>query len=352
LSLLLLLAVFTYNTPLLLLPILMIFVALMFDWQEKQKLLITESILLAVFLLGLAVLLPVAAQKSGITIFTDETVWSQWAAWRSSLTSPWNRLAGNRYVYYLAIMVKNFINSFSPKFLVTRGGSHPWHSLPTMGHIFDVAYVFAFAGIAKAATMLWQARKKLADFKKQGALLFLLLASLAPAIITVDAPHATRSLLFLVLLQVFAALGIAALLESVKDNYYNLIWQLTVAALAFSALLHAHRLFMVYPNQQEAFQPGFDQVVQRIEREHPQANVAVVDPAGYHYILLAWYLKISPETYFKTVIRQDPNQIGFRYGEQVTHYHFIADPKDRAPNESVLIQWSEADGAWQTEEDL
>ena len=74
--------------------------------------------------------------------------------------------------------------------------------------------------------------------------------------------------------------------------------------------------------------------------------IAIVDPSGYKYILTAWYLKITPDQYFATNVRQLPDKIGFRYGERVTHYHFIANSADRSDDEKVLLQWVSKTEQW------
>ncbi len=349
LALLLVSATLTYNTPLLLIPVLMVYAWLVFPKNSRKELLLTEGVLLIV-LLGVGwLLLPILRQKSGITIFTDETIWSQWIAWRSSLSGVWQNILGNRYVYYLAIMGKNLAASFSPQFLVTNGGSHPWHSLPGVGHIFAISYGLAAAGIAKLGQTVWLARKKLGEARQELGLLFLLFASLAPAVVTVDAPHATRSLLFFVILQVMAAIGAGALVNLVKKQQQHTTWLLLRATIFISGVLFARQLFANYPQQQQALQPGFDQLIQVADHQYPEQKIAIVDPAGYHYVLLAWYLKFPPNEYFNTVVRQQPDQIGFRYGEQLGRYHFIGQAGDRSPEEKILIQWSPASGGWQME---
>jgi hypothetical protein len=154
-----------------------------------------------------------------------------------------------------------------------------------------------------------------------------------------------------VLWQVTAVMGLDWLLKRFTSKAV-LIWRLSLIFIMLGASQYAYQLFMVYPNQQHALQPQFDQVVQQIEAEHPTTPVAIVDPAGYHYILLAWYLKLPPETYFNSIIRQNPDQIGFRYGQQLTHYHFIANPNDRSSDEPILVQWSEENLIWQIKKDL
>ena len=109
--------------------------------------------------------------------------------------------------------------------------------------------------------------------------------------------------------------------------------------------------FATYPQQQEPLKPGFAQVMRQVEAKYPEQEqqVAIVDPDGYQYILLAWYLKIPPQQYFATNIRQQADKIGLHYGQQVGRYHFIAQEADQSEEEKVLVKWS--GNKWRVEED-
>lgn len=343
-------AVLTYNTPLLLLP----FVAVWLWFSVNQK---SRSTALAISALcafvggaGLWLLLGATSQKAGITIFTDETVWSQWTAFRASLPEMWQPIVGNRYLYFAALVFKNTLASFSPQFLVTDGGQHPWHALPGAAHLLGVVYALGLVGIISSIQKIWAHRRVLVKVRQETALLLLFIASLAPSVVTVDSPHATRSLLFLVLWVLFAVKGVEWVAAKLSKSRTRLWYAAIVVATILSAGAYLVRLFATYPTQQAVFQPGFDQVIAEVEAKHPDTPVAVVDPAGYQYVLLAWYLKLPAQVYFDSVIRQLPDQIGFRYGQQVTHYHFIASPTDRVQTESVLVQWSSGARSWQVAE--
>ena len=52
------------------------------------------------------------------------------------------------------------------------------------------------------------------------------------------------------------------------------------------------------------------------------------------------YLKIPPQTFFDTTIKQLPDRIGFRYGEQLKNYHFIMNREDKSETEQVLLNWN------------
>ena len=77
---------------------------------------------------------------------------------------------------------------------------------------------------------------------------------------------------------------------------------------------------------------------------YPDKNIAVVDGGGYQYILTAWYLKMTPDQFYSTVVKQLPDRIGFRYGEQVGRYHFIVNLKDMSDDEHIAVMWE--DNEW------
>lgn len=341
-------AVLTYNTPLLLLPVFAL-IPLFFVHQNMSRRMTVSLALLIVTIIGAWLLLPISAQKSGITIFTDETVYSHWVAFRSSLPETWQPFLGSRYVYWAGTITANFAKSFSPTFLVMKGGSHPWHTVPGAGHVLGGAYVLAGVGLLASIRTIFSAGQKKDDRYSSLMLILVLCASLLPSIVTVDAPHATRSLLFFVFFTLLAAKGLyysTTVWLSASKTWFQWIF---ICGLLIQGVKFSYQLFAEFPNRQSAYQPGFNTLVQEIEKDYPETPVAIVDPAGYHYILLAWYLRMPANEYFSTVSRQLPDHIGFRYGERVTHYHFIADPLDRSEDEVILIQWISGEARWSTE---
>ncbi|NCN24327.1 MAG: hypothetical protein GW945_02465, partial [Candidatus Pacebacteria bacterium] len=172
--------------------------------------------------------------------------------------------------------------------------------------------------------------------------LFLLLGlSLVPSSITTDAPHATRSLLFFFLLLTFAALAFEKTLKIMGKPTWIILFVLMIV----STIRFSKSYFVEYKNDQLMFQPGFSQVIDEIKQNNPNEKVAIVDGGGYQYILTTWYAHLTPEEYFSTVVRQAPNQIGFRYGQQVGQFHFIAQEADRSPEETILVKWTGAEWA-------
>jgi len=351
--LLLLAACLTYNTPLLFLPAL-IPVMLVPSRQTKGKIWVIALGIGLIFSLVLLWLWPVLSQKSGITIFTDLTVWSNWITWRESLPEIFRSSLGHKWLFWLALMVKNFLASFTPGFLVTGGGAHPWHSLPSWGHLTWLAYFLGWIGLGSIVKNLRPKNiKNLSSTqRKRLAFVALMMISLAPSVVTVDAPHTTRSLFFIFAWVLCAGLGLNAVLQKIAAYTKNNILVLSIILLVFLQVgnftWYVNQYFTHYPaDQPRIFQSGFDSVIKKVSTYEAQQPVAIVDPSGYQYILLAWYLKIDPELYLKTNIRQQPDTIGMRYGQQVGRYHFIASSHDRSESEKILVWWDEANLNWQ-----
>ena len=336
---LLMVACLIYNTPLLILPSLFpVFFVLSKKVDKKTMTRWLGVILVMVFMV--IALWPVLTQKSGITIFTDETIWANWITQREGMQGLEKVIMGSKYVNWIKLMGGSFIDSFSYKFLVTEGGNHPWHSIPGWGHLSWTTYILGLIGMVSLGVKI---KKK--ENKNRVAFLLLMLLSLAPAVVTVDAPHTTRSLVFIFGWVVMAGIGIERVLSFNKISRILLVLIMLLQVNYFSSYLSSY--WTNFKLEQKAtFQDGFEEVVAKVENDHPNTAVAIVDPSGYQYILLAWYLKMDPSLYLESNIRQLPDTIGMRYGEQVGRYHFIGDKADRINDEKVLVEWNEKKKKW------
>lgn len=335
----------TYNTPLLLLPACIIGLVWWRGIQQVRSWIIpvTGFVVLG---LGMSIALQEAnSQKSAITIFSDPGVWERAVVIRENLIPPLAWVARPQ-LYYIKLIVEHFVKSFGYGFLVVRGGGHPWHSLPYWGHLFGIQYILAVLGLSVGSMLTLQLllrhplRSVLTPLSTQqnGCLLltlFFTVAGLLPAVITVDAPHATRSLLFLFLLLVWAGVGLEYSLRMISTRFAihlkSLVLTIVVMAIFISSSQYLWTYFTWYPSNHPSKLPvGFDTVIQRAISDYPNQEVAVVDTDGTLYVYASWYARYTPEYFFATVKKQLPTQIGFRYGERVGQFHFIAQLADRS----------------------
>lgn len=336
-----LLAALTYNTPLLLSPA-FILLSLFLFWQKKEK----KYFFLSLGFLGLAGLLfflfsPLTAQKSAITLFQDPTVWTDYLNYRSGLDGFSLQFFGSKYVYYFLLMAQNFFKSLSWQFLVTQGGSHPWHSVPFWGHMYASSYFLALSGalLLLRKTFLAIRKKTVKTILPEISLLFFSVASLAPAVITVDAPHATRSLLFFVcltLLAAFAFQNITALFSRKVSRLLKIAFWLVLISESIS---YQWRYFQEYPQMEPAvLWPEYRQEILELTALPSETKIAVLDGEGYQYILTAWYAGIPAEEFFSSIERSEPDSIHFSYGETLGRFHFIRQRSDRGTETILLSQ--------------
>ena len=338
--LLLVAAVATYNTPLLLLPF---FIPMIIAWRIKKPVKSYLYLVLAICALGLLSFLALQnlqSQKSGITIFADPTTWAEFAMQREKMQGIAQKLFANQYLFYAQIIFANVINMFKLDFLVRAGGSHPWHSVPFFGHIFYTVY---FLSLAMLIDILGELFFKIREWKRSAIkkehllVLYLLFIALAPSVVTVDSPHATRSLLFFFILVCLATLFVNRLLE-VFAKRKDLVLVIVFTLLAVEASVYHYQYFRDYPNQQpKATWVEYKELIQAAETNYPEQQVAVEDADGYQYILTAWYLRVPAADFFSSMCYQNANAINFHYGEALTHYHFIASPNDRSEGETIFL---------------
>lgn len=338
-------AVLTYNTPLLLLPFLLVALPWYWGWKNWRNWLGVWLGLAVITGGGFYALSQLFGQKSAITLFSDPTIWAEFITKRESL-SGWQRtLQGNWWVFLSQHIAHRWFQTWSPEFLVIRGGTHPWHNLPMAGHFIWSTYVLSGLGLIVSVTTTVKALVK--KIKSTGSIwfLYLTLISLAPAVITVDAPHATRSLLFFVLLIVWAASGLHWLMNHLPGKKIILCSVMSLVLLSETSW-YCYRYFVQYPQEQGMFQPGLPVTLDKLHDIAPTAPVAVIGD-GYTYIVWAWYSQMSATEFFNTVVKQLPDRIGFRYGEKIGRFHFIFQAADRSPNERVLVEWQNSSSSWQ-----
>lgn len=355
------LAVFTYNTPLLLLPFIAVAIILQRGLKSWRKWLFPILGLGLVFLVGLVTFSSISQQKSGITIFSDETTWSESVSYYESFSGWQQKLFGNRYVFFGKVMLQHYWESVSPIFLVQKGGQHPWHSIPNNGHIFIATYVLS---IIAAGRLLWVSVSPKTNHNTRFTaimLLFLLVTSLAPSVITVDAPHATRSLFFFFLLCVSSGIALEWMWKVVSaDGEQKQAFQVFFVALLLVGCVnevHAYyfKYFTFYPKQSsEILKAGLGTQLQKMEERvgNSPEQVAVVDPDGFLYISAAWELRMSPEQFYATINHHLPDRIGLKYGYRVGRYRFIANREDRLPEDTHLIEWDPVSNRWITDQNL
>jgi hypothetical protein len=359
-------ACFTYNTPYILLPFLVVWIPFLMG-VKNVKTWITPVLLLACIGTAFYFLLqPITNHKSGITIFSDPSVASEYPQYRAQFKGISQTLIGNKYTFFARIIGNNLVESFSYSFLVSRGGTHPWHQIPGSSHltsslyllgllgIFTTLYRFMYGLIKKPQSILqaWQT----SEFGKSATLVYLTAISLAPASVTVDAPHATRSLLFLSIFIVYAVIGTSLLLDMLPRFFAKkqqqgaqiILAGIMVCLVVTSFGNYVTKYWSRYVSEQPALlQSNLQTVITDIDEKYPHKPVNFIDKTGYSYITVAWYEKLPATDFFTTIERKAKDPIGFSAGKRVGKYRFYRTKEEAVEDSQVIVEWSDTYQDWQ-----
>jgi hypothetical protein len=352
LLLLLLASFFTYNSPLLICLAGWIFLPWLFwraGWRFYLPLLLIVALAVGATLM---LQLPLVSQKAGITIFTDATVHHNFLVWRQQLPLAWQSNLGREKIYLLGLMLQHLGASFSPQFWL-NGGAHPWHQLSGFGHLGLINSGLIYLSLALFLSQLINLgrRKKWRAVLSAPALKYFVVLglSLIPSVITTDAPHATRSLAFFFCLQ----LGVAVAVTTILGNWCwraKVVAGQTIIALGLSVivLMTGAIYFARYQQvlgRQNLYQGGLETVLSSADDLTLIVN-SEYGGRAYQYIQVAWALKLAPETFWSTLVREAPDVMGIKGVSDLGPYHFFDDDQPLWENWAV-VRYNKEQGRWE-----
>lgn len=288
-----LLACLTYSSALIFIPLFLIPVAI----KYKPKLIWLGGFILIYSFIFIS-LWQVSSQKKNITVFSDPYLIDTYNKERT-LQYQRNPLVArifyNKYIYFGKIVAKNYLNTFSPKFLVLKGDNHPWHQIPGVGNFYFLEIILALIGLTQVRR-LWLA--------------WLLIAPLASAI-TVDAPHSTRALFLLPIILILAAEGLLRIKKFLP--ILAIIYFINVAYAGYQYL-------QVYPLKAAAsFPVGLKEQLIKLRNSPEPIYLTGIHDSIYLYPLV--YFPIDPKVFQQTAVWTLPDTAGlinaYRFGQFV-----------------------------------
>jgi 4-amino-4-deoxy-L-arabinose transferase-like glycosyltransferase len=303
---LLFLSLMTYNSPLLLLyPFLGLLLLLKrISWKTA----------VAAGILGVIVfisVLPATKGKTAITLFSDQTLEFSRRDKRQQAQTIGERIATNPYVFYPVEVGKRYLESFSPRFLVTIGGHNPWHQAPDLSHLGWVLYASMLVGFMFMVHDSIQ--------KKPFALLFMgmLLISPMPSMITVDAPHATRSLFMLFLMSCLAGYAVSIFLR--QKTILKYVGMMALSVVLVSGLFYVRESKDRFLNRPQAeWQIGMQSIILEANQasEKEDLPIYVVGNMHFDYIYALFYGTF------------DPALLGEKHTTSFGRYTFVVQEKE------------------------
>jgi 4-amino-4-deoxy-L-arabinose transferase-like glycosyltransferase len=325
-----------YNSPLLYLPLLILLIPA--KWRPTKNEVMKGITLIVVWAFWLVILTGLTEQKSQITIFGNATVWENYALFREQLPEWLLPLVGNKYVFYAATTVANGLRFWQPSFLLSNLNGHPWHTLPGTGYLTLPVYLIGLVLLPLVLYVLLAKRVKSAMRSAYWRLTIILMIGLLPASITVNAPHATRSLLTFWAFACLIGVSLAWLVKRFKSIYW-LGPILLIMSISMGSYF-AHYLTTHADYSRTTFRGALYDDVVLVEQANPGKQVVIIDERGFEYIRAAWYAKLTPSRFFETIEKQPPDTINFKYGSRVGNWRFVRSTKEVAEDEGmVIVKW-------------
>ncbi|MGH7202989.1 MAG: glycosyltransferase family 39 protein [Candidatus Levyibacteriota bacterium] len=203
-------------------------------------------------------------------------------------------LLHNRRLVYANQYIKNYLQHFNPEWLFLDGNSDsPRHHTPGMGVLYLIDLPFILIVIFYLLRY---------QFSTASILFFWLLFAPAASALAVDAPNASRSLIFLPTWQIFVAFGWWFAFSAIDKKKLKLLFALPILLLLFSFIYFVHQYF-VNTNQevQKDWQYGYKEAVDyAVQYQNTNKNVFFSKDFEQPYIFYLFYTKYDPAKYIAT----------------------------------------------------
>lgn len=308
-----LLAGLTYSSSL-------IFIPLFIFWLKPK--LMPALVFLAAFGYVFINLWTVSSQKANVTVFSDPATIDYYNQTRTKVYEQ-NPLVArtwwNKNVFFARKIAINYAKTFSPRFLLVSGGGHPWHQIPNMGYFYYSEIFLAVSGLiylfkTKHSWRWW-------------LLAWLLIAPLASAI-TIDAPHATRSLFLLPSVIILASFG----LPKKKWLWGSLagLYLINVAFFCYQYLGNYSRV-----NQQN-LPVGLEESIKFVNSKNFNGKIYLTGIADSTYLYPAVYTRFDPAKFQPDAIWTGPDTVGLVNAYQFGQFRVVDDLID-VVNPAALI---------------
>lgn len=309
-----LLSALTYSSSLIFIPLFLLWL--------KPKILPT-LLFLAAFGLIFINLWMVSSQKANVTVFNDPAIIDYYNQTRTKVFEQSPILARtwwNKEVYFVRIIAGNYLKSFSPQFLLVKGDGHPWHQIPNMGYFYYVEILLALSGLIY-----------LFKFKhswRWWLLAWLLLAPLASAI-TIDAPHATRSLFLLPVIIILASFGI----PKTKRLKIFLIVLYLVNLNYFS-----YQYLVNYPKKvAETLPVGLKESLKFIKDQNITGRIYLTGIANSTYLYPLVYSAYDPAKFQEQAVWTGPDTAGLANAYRFGSYTVVDDLADVSDPAALIL---------------
>lgn len=306
-------AMYIYQSPRLVIPSLVVFLAI-FYWKQlvvkKNIVLLTFATVLLVPLILIMSNISGLARFQGVSIFADTGLINRLNEERGQHINPQGFEAEffhNKFLAYSVNFLTHYFDHFSPNFLFIQGDSLGRNKVPGVGQLY------LFEIITLSLGLYFLIERKFDNSKV--IFLWIFIAPLAAAL-TFQTPHALRAHSMLIPLNLISGLGLGILIGHVwqlrKVFRYSLLFSAVVVVIFFVST-YLHQYYIHLPQQYALeWEYGFSKLIPYILQNHQQyQKIVISDRYDQPYILWLFYSKYNPEKYQRTAKTIGDNKFGF-----------------------------------------
>lgn len=317
-----------------------LFVLLLIAIFFKPLLKIDRRYLFGSFLVGLFVSLPILyftltnqeglQRAKGVSVLKDATPLLKEQVVRLERDQKNNNYLGllldNRRVEFSKIIFASYFSHFDFNWLFIRGDAVNRHHAPGMGLLYVVFLPFLLIGIYTLSADKGQ----ILDKKKRLFIFLWFILVPIPASITTGVPHAVRTINFLPLFDIFAAVGLVATYGVImRSNNLMVIKAPVIGGIIVVFIFNFLYFLNQYFAQQNYFyakdwQYGYKEMVAYLkprQQDYEKILVSSVRPMDQSYMFFLFYLQYDPAKYLAEGGTQSSGEL-YEKGVMVGNFEF------------------------------
>jgi 4-amino-4-deoxy-L-arabinose transferase-like glycosyltransferase len=323
------LSMLTYHSARLVVPLLGLGL-IVFNWQgvfTKKN----WSSLAGSFLAGMVFVIPLvfsfmgeagASRFSGVGIFADQGPFWRVNELRGQHQDPFSlfpKLVHTKYAEYLIQFFDNWLRHFNGNFLFISGDEIQRNRVPEMGQLYVIELPFLILGLyflLRKRPPVWQ------------PVLWWLAAAPVASALTFQSPHAIRALNMVVPLTILIAYGLVNFFMALKPYLSQVLFlaacSLCLAGFFWNVSFYLHQYYVHYPKTYPAaWEYGFSELASYVSQNQDRfEKIYITNKYDQPYILMAFYLRYSPQSFQQQAKLTPRDAFGFSTVEHFDKFYF------------------------------
>lgn len=340
----LLLSMYTYQTPRIVVPVMVIILALLYQSEliflfKKTGIRKTMLVLFSLFILTIPLVLQftsrtATARFTGLSFLGDVGPLSRINELRgehNNLNDLSAKLIHNKITAYVPNFLGHYFDHFKPDFLFINGDPLIRNKIPETGQFYLIQ------ALCIAAGLLFVIKAKLPHTRL--LISWILVAPLASSM-TYQTPHALRALNMVVPLIMVTAYGLWAMMNYLKLKIKIIFLLFVIVFLVFEFFHYLESYYIHYPKRYSlSWEYGFKEMVEKLEKyESNYQKIVITDRYDQPYILVLFYKKYDPEKYQPQANLSPRDKFNFGTIRNFDNYQFRSiEPKEISLAEKTLF---------------